>query len=42
MNKFIESYVKDTYGFDVNTASTEELSKVVEVVKKDILKYTGE
>lgn len=35
MNKFIESYVKDTYGFDVNTASTEELSKVVEIIASD-------
>jgi hypothetical protein len=35
MNKFIESYVKKTYGFDVNTASAEELSKVVEIIVSD-------
>lgn len=35
MNKIIASYVMDTYGFDVNTASSEELSKVVEIIVSD-------
>lgn len=35
MNEIIESYVYDTYGFEVNNASYEELSKVVEIHVSD-------
>ena len=35
MNKFIELYVKDTYGFDVNTASQEQLATVTEIIVSD-------
>ena len=35
MNKFIELYVKETYGFDVNTASQEQLATVTEIIVSD-------
>ena len=35
MNKFIELYVKDPYGFDVNTASQEQLATVTEIIVSD-------
>lgn len=35
MNKFIASYVLDTYGIDVNVASFEELATVSEIIATD-------
>ncbi len=35
MNKFIKSYIADTYGFDVDSASSEDLSKVTEIIVSD-------
>ena len=35
MNKYIESYVLDTYGIDVNDVSSEDLVKVTEIIVSD-------
>jgi len=36
MNKFIELYVKkNTYGFDINTVSQEQLATVTEIIVSD-------
>lgn len=35
-NKFIKEYVQENYGFDLETASTEDLAKVEEIVVNDV------
>lgn len=35
MNSIIESYIKDTYGFEIESATPEDLQKVTEILVSD-------
>lgn len=36
MNRFLESYIKSTYGLDINNCSEEQLSTITEIILSDV------